>query len=137
MLFVGWFSQVIKENEAGLYNLQVDRSFRMGMMWFIFSEVMFFAAFFGALFYARQFSVPWLGGQGVKILSNLLLWKDYERGLANQWPGACGRQFRDDSGHRYSGNQHSDPAHERRDGHDCAPCIARRPSHDCSRSFWR
>ena len=39
----------------------------MGMMWFIFSEVMFFAAFFGALFYARQLSVPWLGGEGAKV----------------------------------------------------------------------
>jgi len=61
-LFYLWFGKVIEENQAGLYNLHVDRSFRMGMMWFIFSEVMFFAAFFGALFYARQLSVPWLGG---------------------------------------------------------------------------
>ena len=73
-LFVGWFSVVIKESQGGLYNMQVDRSFRMGMMWFIFSEVMFFAAFFGALFYARQLSVPWTGGEGVKIFNKLLLW---------------------------------------------------------------
>ena len=66
MLF-GWFGTVIRESIAGFYNRKVDISFRMGMMWFIFSEVMFFAAFFGALFYARQFSVPWLGGEGVKI----------------------------------------------------------------------
>ncbi|HET9462425.1 MAG TPA: cytochrome c oxidase subunit 3, partial [Thiobacillus sp.] len=38
-----------------------DASFRWSMSWFIFSEVMFFAAFFGALFYARVLSVPWLG----------------------------------------------------------------------------
>jgi cytochrome c oxidase subunit 3 len=81
-LFFFWFGTVIDESERGIFNLQVDRSFRMGMMWFIFSEVMFFAAFFGALFYARQFSVPWLGGEGVKIFTNLLLWKDY----ANAWP---------------------------------------------------
>ena len=32
------------------------------MYWFIFSEVMFFAAFFGALFYTRNLvAVPWLG----------------------------------------------------------------------------
>jgi cytochrome c oxidase subunit 3 len=93
VLFIGWFSQVIKENEAGLYNLQVDRSFRMGMMWFIFSEVMFFAAFFGALLYARQFSVPWLGGQGVKIFSNLLLWKDYEAAWPTNGPGNVGGKF--------------------------------------------
>src|SRR5687767_7548606 len=81
-LFFLWFGAVIRENQAGLYNEQVDRSFRMGMMWFIFSEVMFFAAFFGALFYARSFSIPWLGGEGVKIFSNLLLWKDY----VTEWP---------------------------------------------------
>ena len=57
-LFAFWFNTVIGENQRGIYNLAVDRSFRMGMMWFIFSEVMFFAAFFGALFYARNFSVP-------------------------------------------------------------------------------
>jgi cytochrome c oxidase subunit III len=82
LLFFFWFGTVIDESERGIFNMQVDRSFRMGMMWFIFSEVMFFAAFFGALFYARQYSVPWLGGEGVKIFTNLLLWKDY----ANEWP---------------------------------------------------
>jgi len=50
MMF-GWFGTVIRESLSGAYNEQVDRSFRQGMMWFIFSEVMFFAAFFGALFY--------------------------------------------------------------------------------------
>ena len=82
-LFFGWFHTVIAENEKGLFNLQVDRSFRMGMMWFIISEVMFFAAFFGALFYARQLSIPWLGGEGVKVFNKLLLWKDFDAG----WPG--------------------------------------------------
>jgi cytochrome c oxidase subunit 3 len=81
-MFIGWFRVVIGENQTGLYGMQVDKSFRMGMMWFIFSEVMFFAAFFGALLYARQFSVPWLSGEGAKIFNKLLLWKDYE----NTWP---------------------------------------------------
>ncbi len=81
-LFIGWFSVVIGENQKGMYNLQVDKSFRMGMMWFIFSEVMFFAAFFGALFYARQLAVPWIGGEGVKIFNKLLVWQNYE----NAWP---------------------------------------------------
>jgi cytochrome c oxidase subunit 3 len=81
-MFIGWFSTVIDENQQGMYNMAVDRSFRMGMMWFIFSEVMFFAAFFGALFYARSLAVPWLGGEGVKIFSNHLLWPSYE----NAWP---------------------------------------------------
>ena len=61
MLF-GWLGQVVNESVNGKYNDQVDRSFRWGMSWFIFSEVMFLAAFFGALFYARTLSVPWLGG---------------------------------------------------------------------------
>ena len=56
LTFIFWFHTVIGENQKGMYNMAVDRSFRMGMMWFIFSEVMFFAAFFGALFYARNLS---------------------------------------------------------------------------------
>ena len=82
VMFIGWFRTVIGENQQGIFNLDVDRSFRMGMIWFIFSEVMFFAAFFGALFYARTLSVPWLSGQGVKIFSNLILWPSYE----GTWP---------------------------------------------------
>ncbi|HEY5558724.1 MAG TPA: cytochrome c oxidase subunit 3 [Steroidobacteraceae bacterium] len=88
-LFFLWFGQVICENQAGLYNEQVDRSFRMGMMWFIFSEVMFFAAFFGALFYTRQLSVPWLGGEGEKALTSLL-WPGFEAGWPSNGPGALG-----------------------------------------------
>ena len=49
-MLVGWFGPVIRESESGVYNDQVDTSFRIGMLWFIFSEIMFFAAFFGALF---------------------------------------------------------------------------------------
>ena len=89
-LFVGWFHTVIGENEHGMFNMQVDKSFRMGMMWFIISEVMFFAAFFGALFYARQLSVPWLGGDGVKIFNKLLLWKDFDAGWPNNGPSRLG-----------------------------------------------
>ena len=85
-MFFGWFRTVINENEGGYYNLDVDRSFRMGMIWFIFSEVMFFSAFFGALFYARQFSVPWLGGEGVKIFNKIFLWKDFDAGWPNNGP---------------------------------------------------
>jgi cytochrome c oxidase subunit III len=81
-MFFGWFGTVIGESQRGTYNSQVDHSFRMGMMWFIFSEVMFFAAFFGALFYARTLSVPWLGGQGVKIFSNFILWPSFD----GSWP---------------------------------------------------
>jgi cytochrome c oxidase subunit 3 len=72
-----WFGQVIGESEGGQYNKQVDLSFRWGMAWFIFSEVMFFAAFFGALFYVRQLSVPWLG-------DTELLWPGFDA----SWPTA-------------------------------------------------
>jgi len=81
-MFLGWFATVIDENQHGIYNLQVDRSFRMAMMWFIFSEVMFFGAFFGALFYARVLDVPWLGGRGVKVFTNYILWPNFE----GMWP---------------------------------------------------
>ena len=78
----GWFSDVVSESEAGTYNTQVDISFRWGMVWFIFSEVMFFAAFFGALYYARELSLPWLGGVGSKVSTNIVLWPQFE----NVWP---------------------------------------------------
>ncbi len=90
LMFVLWFRTIINENEAGTYNMQVDKSFRMGMMWFIISEVMFFAAFFGALFYARQLSVPWIGGDGVKIFNKLLLWQDYNPGWPTNGPQRLG-----------------------------------------------
>jgi cytochrome c oxidase subunit III len=90
LLFISWFNVVIGENQHGMYNLAVDRSFRMGMMWFIFSEVMFFAAFFGALFYARTLSVPWLSGEGVKIFTKLLLWNDFTGAWPSNGPAALG-----------------------------------------------
>ncbi len=80
MLF-GWFGEVIREGLEGLNSDQLKRSFRISMGWFIFSEVMFFAGFFGALFYARVLSVPWLGGEGEKGLANML-WE----GFSAQWP---------------------------------------------------
>ncbi|MBJ41155.1 MAG: cytochrome c oxidase subunit 3 [Gammaproteobacteria bacterium] len=82
IMVYGWFSTVIQESESGVYNLQVDVSFRWGMVWFIFSEVMFFSAFFGSLYYARELSLPWLGGDGYKTATNLVLWPQFE----NVWP---------------------------------------------------
>jgi len=76
MLF-GWFGSVVRESRSGLYSPQMDRSFRWGMTWFIFSEVMFFAAFFGALFYIRYWVGPWLAGEGDKGVSNML-WPGFE-----------------------------------------------------------
>lgn len=76
-MFAGWFAEVIAESLAGRYNKQVDISFRWGMIWFILSEVMFFAVFFGALFYARQLSLPWLGGEGTGV-THMFLWPNFE-----------------------------------------------------------
>lgn len=73
----GWFATVIRENQKGLFNGQVDQSFRWGMCWFIFSEVNFFAAFFGALFYVRIFAVP-------ELADTPILWPDY----SGAWPTA-------------------------------------------------
>jgi cytochrome c oxidase subunit III len=92
-MFVGWFGAVIDESVHGRHNEGVERSFRMGMMWFIFSEVMFFAAFFGALFYARQLSVPWLGGEGTKFLTHTFAWGDYETAWPTNGPANVGGDF--------------------------------------------
>jgi cytochrome c oxidase subunit III len=89
-LFFFWFRTVINESENGMYNLDVDRSFRMGMIWFIMSEVLFFAVFFGALFYARQLSIPWLSGDGVKIFNGLLLWPEFDAAWPTNGPGVVG-----------------------------------------------
>ena len=82
MMF-GWFGNVIGESESGKYNKQVDVSFRWGMSWFIFSEVMFFACFFGALFYMRILSVPWLDDAE----TGTLLWNGFTAGWPVSGPG--------------------------------------------------
>ncbi len=76
-MMYGWWRDTIKESMDGLYSSQMDRSFRQGMMWFISSEVMFFAAFFGALFYARAIVMPWLGGEGNNAMTHALLYPDF------------------------------------------------------------
>jgi cytochrome c oxidase subunit 3 len=88
-----WWSIVIDENMRGLANDQLKHSYVLGMLWFIFSEVMFFAAFFGALFYVRVMANAWLGGEAaVGVFSdvptdaaaanNALLWPGY----VADWP---------------------------------------------------
>jgi cytochrome c oxidase subunit 3 len=79
-MLAGWFSTVAHESESGLYNKQVDSGFRWAMGWFIFSEVMFFGAFFGALFYMRVIAIPDLGG----LESQALVWP----GFKPSWPTA-------------------------------------------------
>ena len=68
-----WFSQAIQESESGQYGYKVDLSYRWSMTWFIFSEVMFFGAFFSALWWARMHSLPALGS-----LENALIWPDFK-----------------------------------------------------------
>ncbi len=84
MMFI-WCAAIIRESLGGLYNHQVEISFKMGMMWFITSEVFFFAAFFGALYYCRDLALPWLGGDtpGTGIDStHQFLWDSFK----NVWP---------------------------------------------------
>jgi cytochrome c oxidase subunit 3 len=82
-MLAGWFSTVAHESEGGQYNEQVDTSFRWGMGWFIFSEVMFFGAFFGALFYMRVISIPDLGS----LESQQLIWPGFKPGWPVAGPG--------------------------------------------------
>lgn len=72
MVLYKWFGDAIAESEGGLYSNRIDVSYRWSMSWFIFSEVMFFAGFFGALFYARSITMPWLADIDHKIL-----WPDF------------------------------------------------------------
>lgn len=83
-LAYGWFGTVVKEDRQGLLaSPRMDRSYRLSVMWFIFSEVAFFSAFFAALFYARLIAIPALGGTSTTdILSHILLWP----GFSAQWP---------------------------------------------------
>jgi cytochrome c oxidase subunit 3 len=83
-----WFGDAIAESEGGLYNARIDTSFRWSMSWFIFSEVMFFGAFFGALFYARAISMPWLAD-----LDHKVLWPDFAANWGNTGPAGTIEQF--------------------------------------------
>lgn len=81
MMF-GWFSTVISESMHGLHNKQMDRTYRWGMAWFIFSEVSFFGIFFGALFYIRTFVIPQLGGEHGNAETHSILWPQFKA----MWP---------------------------------------------------
>jgi cytochrome c oxidase subunit 3 len=85
-MLLGWFGNVIRESEAGLYNKQVDVSYRWAMGWFIFSETMFFAAFFAALFYMRWHAVPDLASG-----DNSELWPGFKGGWPTMGPGIEGQ----------------------------------------------
>jgi cytochrome c oxidase subunit 3 len=93
LMMFRWFGEVIGESESGKYNDEVDMSFRMGMGWFIFSEVMFFACFFGVLWYARNLVLPWLGGEGNNFFTNQLIWEGFEKEWPSNGPGNIGGDF--------------------------------------------
>ena len=86
-VIVGWFGEVIRESLGGLYTQWEDRSYRIGMVWFIFSEVMFFACFFGVLYYIRRIALPELGGYDAAYTP----WA----GFTGDWPssGPVGDKF--------------------------------------------
>ena len=89
VILYNWFGDAIAESESGKYNSRVDISFRWSMSWFIFSEVMFFGAFFGALFYARSISMPWLAD-----LDHKVLWPDFAAQWGNIGPAGTVEAFK-------------------------------------------
>ncbi len=89
-----WFTLQANESESGMYNHGVGISYRMGMMWFIFSEIMFFAVFFGALYYTRNISTDWLAGVGDGPgRSTAMLWPDFKAAWPTNGPGNVGGDF--------------------------------------------
>ena len=82
-MMLRWFGAVIAESEGGKYHEREDMSFRWGMSWFIYSEVMFFAAFFGALFYVRVLSVPDLAS----LEHHETLWPGFKADWPSGGPG--------------------------------------------------
>jgi cytochrome c oxidase subunit 3 len=80
-----WFRDAIGESEGGQYSHRIDLSYRWSMSWFIFSEVMFFGAFFTALWWARMHALPALGS-----LDNALLWPDFKAVWPSMAAGATG-----------------------------------------------
>ncbi|MCK5478895.1 MAG: cytochrome c oxidase subunit 3 [Methylococcales bacterium] len=94
VMLAGWFTLQSGESESGMYNHGVGISYRMGMMWFIFSEIMFFAVFFGTLWYTRNLSMDWLGGIGDGPgRSSGMLWPDFEAVWPTNGPGNVGGEF--------------------------------------------
>ncbi len=89
VVLYNWFGDAIAESEGGKYSARIDTSFRWSMSWFIFSEVMFFGAFFGALFYARSISMPWLADFDHKVL-----WPDFAAQWGNIGPAGTVEAFK-------------------------------------------
>lgn len=83
-MLCGWLSSVVRESRSGLYDAQMNRTFRWGMFWFIFCEFFTFGILLGAIIYERVGVIPWLAGQGSggSVLTNYLLWPDFSA----SWP---------------------------------------------------
>ena len=111
-MMVRWFGDVIRESEGGKYGRWEDISFRWGMSFFIFSEVMFFAAFFGALFWARVY----LGARPGHHREQRAAVARLHRALALGRPGLPGG-VPDHGRLGPAGDQHRAAADLRRDGH--------------------
>jgi cytochrome c oxidase subunit 3 len=84
-----WFADAIRESMSGLNSKRVDLSYRWSMSWFIFSEIMFFAAFFGSLWYIRVVTTPWLGDLDHKML----LWPEFNAVWPNMGPAGIIENF--------------------------------------------
>lgn len=84
LMLGGWIFSVIKESDAGLYNQQMDKTFRWGMFWFLIAELFLFGLLLGSIFHVRFSITPWLAGQSgdASILTHYLLWPDFVR----HWP---------------------------------------------------
>lgn len=92
MVFM-WLRSVVHESISGVYSHWEDRTYRYGMSWFIFTEVMFFAAFFGALFYVRMIASPWLSGAGEEFYTHFYLWPEFTGGWPSNGPANIGGDF--------------------------------------------
>jgi len=80
----GWLWSVIKESDAGLYNQQMDKTFRWGMFWFLVAELFLFGLLLGSIIHVRFSITPWLAGHSgdASMLTHYLLWPDF----AQHWP---------------------------------------------------
>ncbi|MBT4147488.1 MAG: cytochrome c oxidase subunit 3 [Gammaproteobacteria bacterium] len=94
LMLAGWFTLQANESESGMYSHHVGISYRMGMMWFIFSEIMFFAVFFGTLWFTRNISLDWLAGIGDGPgRSSAMLWPNFDYVWPTNGPGNIGGEF--------------------------------------------
>lgn len=94
LMLAGWFTLQANESESGMYSHYVGISYRMGMMWFIFSEIMFFAVFFGTLWFTRNISLDWLAGIGDGPgRSSAMLWPNFDYVWPTNGPGNIGGEF--------------------------------------------